>query len=72
MITNLKLLRRELNLHWAWQRDRSTIVEDSIKLVKSSQHRKEETLKRRHELRSAVASGGLPNTPGVKLNKIIQ
>ncbi|XP_024395236.1 uncharacterized protein [Physcomitrium patens] len=67
-----KFLALESLLPPSTKRDRSTIVEDSIKLVKSLQHRKDEILKRRHELRSAVASGGLPNTPGVKLNKIIQ
>jgi hypothetical protein len=51
---------------WVPQRDRSTIVEDSMKLVKSLQHRKEEALKRRAELRLAALS------PGMKLNRIMQ
>jgi hypothetical protein len=51
---------------WVPQRDRSTIVEDSMKLVKSLQHRKEEALKRRAELRLAALS------PDMKLNRIMQ
>ena len=41
---------------WWWQRDRYTIVEQARNLVKSLQHRKEVVLKRRFQLRQAVAA----------------
>ncbi|KAG0627708.1 hypothetical protein M758_2G222300 [Ceratodon purpureus] len=61
-----KFLALESLLPPSSKRDRSTIVEDSMKLVKSLQHRKEEALKRRAELKLAAQS------PGMKLNRIIQ
>lgn len=54
-----------------FQRDRSTIVEDSMTLVKSLQHRREEALKRREELKQAVLSAKT-QSPGVKVSQIIQ
>jgi len=45
-------------------------VEDSMKLVKSLQHRKEEALKKRAKLKQAMASA--TQSPGVKLSRIIQ
>lgn len=65
-----KFLALESLLPPSSKRDRSTIVEDSMKLVKSLQHRKEEALKKRAKLKQAMACA--TQSPGVKLSRIIQ